>query len=76
MKKAIVFVLLAIGASSCVKLGTNYYCQCTISYKAGGTGSYKGAENTKGNADQDCKDKITMEESNGNTASCDVKQDK
>ena len=75
MKKAIVFAMLTLGASSCVKLGTNYYCQCNITLKNGGTSSYKGANNTKGNADQDCKEKVTMEESNGNTASCSVKQD-
>jgi len=76
MKKAIVFALLVIGASSCVKLGTNYYCQCTISYKGGGTGSYQGAENTKGNAEVDCQEKKTAAESNGHTASCEIKQDK
>ncbi len=75
MLKNVVVVCLTLMLASCGKPGDNYYCECQITYKNnGGTGYYKGADKTKGNAEVDCKERVTMVESNGHTAQCSVKE--
>lgn len=73
MKKALVFTSLIFVLSSCVKPGASYYCECSIIYSTG-SGTYRGANKTKGNAEVDCKDKVFDEEKKGNTVNCEVKE--
>lgn len=76
MKKLIVLLLLAIGASSCEKFALNYYCSCTTHFNYGGVGTYTGAKDTKGNAEVDCQEKKVGAESNGHTIDCEILQEK
>lgn len=73
MKKAVVFAALIFTITSCVKPGRVYYCECSIIYSTG-SGTYRGGDKTKGNAEVDCKDKVYNEESKGNTVTCEVKE--
>lgn len=74
--KLLTTILLAfcmLSLYSCVKPGASYRCECSIMYPTG-SGTFQGAYKTKGNADVECKERITMAESNGNTAKCEVKE--
>lgn len=68
---AITFCLLSF--YSCVKPGASYRCECNIVYPTG-SGTFQGAYKTKGNADVECKERVVMAESNGNVATCEVKE--
>lgn len=73
MKNVVVFAALIFAFSSCVKPGRVYYCECSIIYPTG-SGAYRGANKTKGNAEVDCKDTVFGEEKKGNKVTCEVKE--
>lgn len=74
MKKLILFSLLVVAISACGKIGSGYYCQCTITHAAG-SGIYTGNSSVRSQAEADCQDKITEVQANGQNANCAVVED-
>lgn len=71
MKKLAFFIVLS-AFTACNKAPV-YHCQCTIT-TAVGSGTYIGSSSVRAKAEADCSDKIAEVQADGQTASCDVKE--
>lgn len=73
MKFNFFIVILSVFAA-CSKTGL-YHCQCTITTTVG-SGTYVGSNSARARAEADCSDKIAEVTAGGQTANCDVVEDK
>lgn len=68
------FIVMLSAFAACTKTGV-YYCQCTITNTVG-SGTYVGANSVRARAEADCSDKIAEVTAGGQTANCDVVENK
>lgn len=71
MKITILLFMAFVFVVGCSKSGNTYYCQCTITTKAG-SGTYIGSNSVMAKAEADCNDKKAEVEAEGQTANCAV----